>query len=100
MQQAVYPRPLSGWRGAMRGVALPRRRATRFLGVAVLGVSVLVSGGVLVASQATSAPARPSVEWRGKHPLREKTLAGKVGEMEVLGDWRAPHDGGGHGAGG
>src|SRR4051794_33494963 len=81
----------------MSGFALPRRRATRLLGVAVLGVGLLVSGGI-VASQATSAG--HSIESRVSALLHKMTLTEKLEQMQLLADWQATDDEARKGVGG
>jgi len=83
----------------MSGLTLPRRRATRLLGVAVLGVGVVVSGGI-VASQATSATVGHSIESRVSALLHKMTLSEKLEQMQLLADWQATDDEARKGVGG
>src|SRR5437879_3704757 len=70
----------------MSRLALARRRAARLFGVAVLGVSTVVGGGVLAGSQATSAPAHQSIESRITALLKRMTLTEKLEQMQLLSD--------------
>jgi len=55
-------------------------------GVSLLGVSLLVGGGVLAASRATSAPAHQSIESRVNALLKQMTLSEKLEQMQLLAD--------------